>query len=271
VNSREGGAWRSLHGLRIGCVQYLNSRPLIHGYDGEIILAHPSELARQLAAGELDAALVPVFTALRDPRFLIVDGVAIAADGPVASVLLAHRVPLSEVHTVTLDRASLTSRNLLRVILAEFQRIDVEFREAPGEAGSLESGDEDARLLIGNHAIAFRDSDTGGAWQILDLADEWKRCTGLPFVFAAWVMRADLADAAAAAGAFRALKNHGLAHLDEIIADDSTSTSEFRRRYLKGHIHFDLGSREKAGLARFRELLARHGLIDDASTPLRYV
>jgi chorismate dehydratase len=271
VSSPGGGAWSTLHGLRIGCVQYLNSRPLIHGYGGPVILAHPSELARQLAAGQLDAALVPVFTVLRDPRYIIADGVAIAADGPVASVLLAHRVPLSEVHTVTLDRASLTSRNLLRVILAEFQRIHVEFRESPGEAGSLESGDEDARLLIGNHAIAFRDSVTAGAWQILDLADEWKRRTALPFVFAVWALRADLPDAMAAANAFRALKADGLARLDEIIDDDTTSTPEFRRRYLSEHIHFDLGPREKAGLARFRELLAKHGLIADSSTPLRFV
>lgn len=248
----------ALRGLRIGCVQYLNSKPLIHGYDGDVILAHPSELARLLAAGKLDAALVPAFEFLRDPRYALVDDVAIASDGPVQSVFLAYRGELSSVRRIALDPASMTSANLLRVLLWEFHGLRPEL----GAEG-------DAQLLIGNQAIDFRDANPHVP--VLDLGDEWKRCTGLPFVFAAWALRGDLPDLRAVADAFRTLKARGLAHLDEIIAADGTSTADFRRRYLTTHIRFDLREREKAGLARYRELLVRHGLIGTAAPPLVFV
>jgi chorismate dehydratase len=248
--------WTALHGLRIGCVQYLNSKPLIHGYDGDVVLAHPSELARELSAGRLDAALVPAFEFLRDPHYTLVNDVAIACDGPVHSVLLAYHGELRDVRSIALDPASLTSVNLLRVLLWQFHTIKPEI----GIEG-------EARLLIGNQAIDFRDREESG-WKILDLGEEWKRCTGLPFVFAAWALRPGLDQLPAVAAAFRALKAHGLRCLDEIIAADPTSTPALRRRYLTTHIRFDLRDREKAGLARYRELLGKHGRIADAATPL---
>ena len=86
-----------LRRLRVGCVQYLNSKPLIHGFDGPVIFDHPSGLARDLAAGKLDVGLVPTFEALRTPHYALAAGVGIACDGPVYSVFLAHRGPLKEV------------------------------------------------------------------------------------------------------------------------------------------------------------------------------
>lgn len=246
----------ALRGLRIGCVQYLNSKPLIHGYDGEVKLAHPSELARDLAAGRLDAALVPAFEFLREPHYTLVDDVAIACDGAVHSVILAFRGELRDVRSVALDPASLTSANLLRVLLREFHGLAPDF----GPEGS-------AQLLIGNQAIEFRDR-AGADWHILDLGEEWKRCTGLPFVFAAWALRPGLGDERAIGDAFRVLKTHGLREIEQIIATDPTSTADFRRRYLTTHIRFDLREREKAGLARYRELLHVHGLIGGDLAPL---
>lgn len=240
-------------------MQYLNSKPLIHGYDGPVRLAHPSELARELAAGQLDAALVPTFEFLREPHYVLVDDVAIASDGVVHSVLLGYRGELRDVRSVALDPASMTSANLLRVLLREFHGIAPEF----GASG-------EAQLLIGNQAIDFRDRADHDL-HILDLGEEWKRCTGLPFVFAAWALRRDLKNLPAIADAFRALKTNGLQHLDEIIATDTTSTPELRRRYLTQHIRFDLRDGEKAGLHRYRELLRKHGRIESDSSPLVFV
>lgn len=248
----------ALRGLRIGCVQYLNSKPLIHGFS-DAMLAHPSELARLLVAGKLDAALVPAFEFLREPHYVLVDDVAIASDGPVHSVILAFHGELSSIRRIALDPASMTSANLLRVLVWEFHGLRPEF-----------GADGDAELLIGNQAIEFRDRADAGV-RILDLGEEWQRCTGLPFVFAAWALRADLPDQRTVADALRALKAHGLAHLGEIVAADRTGTAGFRRRYLTTHIRFDLREREKAGLAWYRELLARHGLIAEAASPLLFV
>ena len=74
--------------LRIGCVQYLNAQPLIHGWTGPVDFDHPGALS-QLANAELDVALVSSFEFLRNPIYAIADGVCLAADGPVYSVFLA--------------------------------------------------------------------------------------------------------------------------------------------------------------------------------------
>lgn len=254
----------ALAGLRIGCVQYLNSKPLIHGYDGPVVFDHPSGLARNLIAGKLDAALVPAFEALRHPHYTLVEGVAIASDGPVHSVFLAHRGPLAEVRRIALDPASLTSVHLLQALLREYHGLCPELLEL-----SAFPAQADAVLLIGNQAIDFREREVG-AHQILDLGAEWQRCTGRPFIFAAWLLRPGLRHAAEVADDLRTLRDYGVAHLDEIIRAEPRAP-EFTRRYLTQHIRFDLGEREKAGIARFRELLVKHGFIDDAITPLRYV
>jgi chorismate dehydratase len=249
----------ALDRLRIGCVQYLNSKPLIHGYAERTQLSHPSTLASELAAGNLDAALVPTFETLRDPHYALVDGVAIASDGPVYSVVLFHRGPLSAIRSVKLDPASRTSQNLTRVLLAEFHGVHPDY----GDTG-------EAELVIGNQAIEGREHLPADV-QVLDLGEEWKRCTGLPFVYAMWALRAGLPGVTRVADCFRALKERGLAAREEIIAEDQTGTPEFRRRYLTEHIHFDLGPREKEGVALYRHLLKKHGRIDDDTTPLAFV
>lgn len=259
-------AWPALAGLRIGCVQYLNARPLIAAYPGPVHFAHPSELARELARGELDVALVPTFEALRGGGYLLVDGVGIASDGPVYSVFLTHRVPLAQVRTIALDPASLTSIHLLQVLLAEYHGLRPECGPPERFAGGA-----DATLLIGNQAIEFREEHAGAGRAFLDLGEEWKRCTGLPFVYAPWVLRAGLPGPDAAAEELRSLGRLGLERIGQIIAEETFRDAAFRRRYLTGHIRFGLGAREKAGMEKFRELLVRHGFLPAGGGPLRFV
>ena len=258
-------AWPALSKLRVGCVQYLNAKPLIHGYDGHVVFDHPSALARDLARGALDVALVPIFEALRDPRYLIADGVAIASDGPVFSVFLAHRGPLAEVRTIALDPASLTSVHLLQVLLAEYHGLRPQMVDAATFRGIA-----DAELLIGNQAIDFR-HERAQTHRFLDLGEEWKRCTGLPFVYAPWLLRGDLENARAAADELRALGRAGVARIGEIVRVETFRDAAFRERYLTQHIRFGLGPREKAGIGKFRELLAKHGFIAADARVLVYV
>ena len=251
--------WSALRKLRIGCVKYLNSRPLICSYDGPVIFEHPSVLARMLAAGELDVALVPTFEVLRCPRYEIVDGVAVACDGPVFSVILAHHGKLRDVRSVALDPASLTSANLVRVLLAEFHHLRPEFAE-----------NGEARLIIGNQAIEFRlAQEKTGEWNVLDLGEEWKRCTGLPFVFAVWAMRPGMNKAAA--DALRMLRRAGLMRVPELVEMETFATVDVRRAYLTQHIQFGIDAGGRTAILKYRELLARHGLIEDATTPLKFV
>jgi chorismate dehydratase len=132
------------------------------------------------------------------------------------------------------------------------------------------TGKADAELLIGNQAIAFR-GRSGADEKILDLGEEWRRCTGLPFVYAPWLLRPGLPDPAGAAEELRTLKRVGVARLPEILRAETEWDPAFSERYLTRHIRFDLGDRERAGIDKFRELLIKHGFIAESKTPLIYV
>ena len=250
-----------LQTLKIGCVQYLNSVPLICAYDGAVIFEHPSRLATMLDAGELDVALVPVYELFRKPEYKIADGISISSLGRVFSVFLAYQGDLASITQVALDPASLTSANLVRCILAEFHGLNPEY--VPLDS----SVDEQApRLLIGTQAIDFR-RQNNGAWNYLDLGEEWTRQTGLPFVYALWLFNAGVANANESAGALREIKLEGVARIPEISRVDS----EFRLDYLQNCIHYELGDAEKAGLRLFGQLLQKHGLVETATKDFVFV
>ena len=105
--------------FRIGSVKYLNAVPLTRGIESEVIFTTPAQLAEMLRADELDAALVSLTEVLLNDRYDILDGIAIASLGEVYSVLLAHRKPIAEATEIFCDPASLTSVNLLKILLAE--------------------------------------------------------------------------------------------------------------------------------------------------------
>jgi chorismate dehydratase len=238
-------------------VQYLNAKPLIVPYEGEVIFEHPARLADLLAAGQIDVALVPVFEALRQPDFPVADGVSISSRGPVYSVVLAHRGPIGELKAVWLDPASRTSNNLLRCTLAEFHGIRPEYRG--GEAPS-EIGDHEGVLLIGNQAIRHRQVPRAGD-QYLDFGEEWLARTGLPFVYAVWQIRAEIPHPAKVAEALRAMKCAGVRRAREIAHLQRDFAPAFAEHYLTAHIKFDLGDQEKAGLTRFSGLLRKQALL----------
>ena len=254
----------ALRGLRIGCVRYLNSRPLIEPYDGPVVLDHPSALAAALERGELDVALVPVYEALRMPECRAVEGVSISALGPVWSVILAYQGALDAVRQVALDPASRTSVHLCKVLFAEWGGGPIpEYLPEPAPPGA-------ARVLIGNQAIAFREKHEG-EWKILDFGEEWTRRTGLPFVFAVWLIRPEVKEPERVADAFREIARRGQLQMEEIIARQREHPAEFVRRYLTEFIRFGLGVGEKRGIEQFRTLLCKHALLPPGTGALKFV
>lgn len=254
-----------LEKLKIGCVQYLNAKPLIFGYPGEVHFDHPSRLADLLVQGLLDVALVSTFELLRMPEYLVVDGISISAKGEVFSVFLAYQGELQDIKAVSLDPASLTGSNLVRCILTEFHGLQPDYLPA----GSCNDPGA-ARLLIGNQAIDFR-REHGDAWRYLDLGAEWMKQTSLPFVFAVWLVRKGSPCAEAAACELRRIKQHGIASIEEIVRAEKRYDAGFETRYLTTHIRYDLGSDEKAGIAKFRALLAKNALISAGSHDIEYI
>ncbi len=190
------------------------------------------------------------------------EGRSIACQGPVHSVVLAYRGPVAKIRSIALDPASLTSVHLLKVIMAEYYGLQPEIRK-----------DGEAMLIIGNQAIEFRAAEArrNANWSWMDLGEEWHRQTGLPFVFAAWALRPGLENADAIAAGFRSLKQHGLARIPQIIAEENAGDEEFRRRYLTEHIRFDFGDKEKNGLARFRSMLIKWQLIAPDERPMNFI
>lgn len=239
--------------MRVGSVPYLNAVPLTRGIEDQIVLAPPSRLAELLKEGKLDAALVSVTAPLFSGEYDILDGIAVAALGEVRSVFLAHRKPLEETHQIFCDPASLTSINLLKVLLAE-RGLHPDFSPLPNYD---DAPFHDAVLLIGDPAIRF--SLAPHEHQLWDLGAAWAEMTRLPFVFAVWALRRGV-DTVNIRRALREAKSFGLETLEHSIQHRSEFTPEFRRDYLTWHIHYHLGTDEKQGLAKFVELLRKHGL-----------
>lgn len=237
--------------LRAGSVPYLNVAPLVWGLEDRLQLLPPSRLAVSLRAGKIDAALLSVTEALFHDGYDILDGPCVASFGRVLSVFLAHRAPVETLRRIHCDTASLTSVNLLRVLLAE-RGLFPELVPLPPETApeSLENV-----LLIGDPALEFM--RRGPRHAILDLGQAWRDLTGLPFVFAAWVLRR-AADTAALRVVLRSAAERGRRELDQVIRDSPGFDEPFRRAYLTRHVRNTMGASEKAGLALFAELLRRH-------------
>lgn len=240
--------------LRIGAVNYLNTKPLIHDLsllapDADLVLDYPSRLADQLKRGELDVALIPIVEFFRGNRYTLVPNISIASQGPVLSVTLFSRVPAQEIRSVALDEGSRTSAALTQILLR--RRFNVRPKLQPllldQEAEDCQA---DAVLLIGDRAMH---ACLPGFAHAYDLGQEWHDWTGLPFVYAAWAVREGV-DLGPVENALQQAKRRGLANLGPIAAREAVHLgldAGFCRRYLANIIRFDLGPREMLGLEQY--------------------
>jgi predicted solute-binding protein len=239
--------------FRIGSVQYLNAVPLTRGIESEIVFATPAQLAEMLRRGELAAALVSLTEVLLNDRYDILDGIAIASLGEVYSVLLAHKKPLNDATEIFCDPASLTSVNLLKVLLAGKnlfpQFVPLENYDAASE--------KDFVLLIGDRAIDFQRAPH--AHEIFDLGWAWTEMTNLPFVYAVWALRRGIENKELRRK-LREAKKFGMETLDYTIETREEYDEDFRRDYYEWNIHYHLASDEKRGIAKFCELLRKRKL-----------
>jgi chorismate dehydratase len=252
-----------MRAVRVGAVNYLNTKPLICELEelapeARLVLDVPSRLADRLAAGELDVALVPVIEYFRADGYSIIPDVSIATRGPVLSVTLFSRVAWPAIRRVALDEGSRTSAALTQVLLRRRHGVTPEVVPLPPGARA-EEADADAVLLIGDRAM--RACLPGFAFAF-DLGQEWHEWTGLPFVYAVWAVRQG-AELGGVARALTEAKRRGLARAGLIAAREAPGLgldAGFCRRYLSTILHFDLGPREQAGLLHYYALAADLGL-----------
>lgn len=258
--------------LRLGAVSYLNTKPLVYGLDAhpdqfDVRFDVPAKCAELLHEGRVDLGLIPAIEYLRG-NYAIVPHVSIASDGPVATVAVFTRKPMSEVRTIALDLSSRTSVALTRVLCAKHWTITPKFTPAEPDL-ELMLQRADAALVIGDPAFAI-DSAKHHVTKI-DLGAEWKALTGLPFVYAMWVGRPGAATTEQCA-ALRQARDAGVAHLDQIAKQVSRGNAALERRslsYLRDNLKYGLGESEQAGLRRFHELAAEVGLVPQLK-PLKF-
>jgi chorismate dehydratase len=249
--------------LRIGAVNYLNTKPLIYDLDTlapevELVLDVPSRLADRLADGGLDVALIPAIEYFRAGSYSIVPDISIASRGPVLSVTLFSRVVWQEIRRVALDEGSRTSAALCQILLRQRHGVRPEVVSLPLERAA-EDVDADAVLLIGDRAMR---ACLPGFAHAYDLGQEWHDWTGLPFVYAFWAVREGLV-LGAAGEALREAKRRGCVRIGQIAQREAPRLgldAGFCRRYLANIIHFDLGPREQAGLHHYYMLACAQGL-----------
>ena len=245
--------------VRIGAVSYLNTKPLIFGLEhalseGDILsLALPSQLATELASGDIDIGLIPVVEYFQHPEFQIVSDAVIACRGPVWSVRVFFRCEPDQVKTLALDEGSRTSAALSKVLFHQRcgfvpNSIPLKMTDDPVSAPA------DAVLVIGDRAMhpeSFRPAFVSD-W---DLGQAWFEETGLPFVFAMWVARNSSFAQEQWQLILERARDHGLSHVRDIAcsaAEKYQLSAEQCEDYLTNYIRFYMRADERAGLQEFR-------------------
>jgi len=250
--------------FRIASVSFLNARPLIHGLEQdtrvELLLDVPSRLLDLLRTNQADVALLPVIDYQRLDNLTIIPAGGIGSDGATLTVRIFSRVPIAQIRSLACDPDSHTSVALARIILARRHDVRPEFTD-------LARASDDpmqARLLIGDKVVC--EGPRGYPHQ-LDLGDEWKSLTGLPFVFATWMARSDVPDLPQLHDLLAAAKRRGMAELDAIIRDHGVPRgwpAPLARAYLTRHLTFDVGQREIEAIRLFHRYAAEEGIIPQA-------
>ncbi|MGH7547395.1 MAG: menaquinone biosynthetic enzyme MqnA/MqnD family protein [Gemmatimonadales bacterium] len=266
--------------MRVGRIGYINCYPVYGAIDrglvplpAELVTGTPSELNDLLVAGALDVSVISAVEYARHAKDLVLlPELAISCDGPVRSVVLFSKVPAERLDhaTVLVSASSRTSVYLLELLCREVWRVRPRFAQARAEATDLDTLvrlPHEALLVIGDPALILGVRHAY-AWHY-DLGEQWKRWTGLPFVFALWAARraADAAAVRRGHGALLASRAWGLAHLEVLAAAAATTTGVPVRacaEYFAG-LDYALSDNHLAGLTDFFRRLAGEGLVPKGS------
>jgi chorismate dehydratase len=261
--------------FRVSFIEFLNAVPLgwgfLHGSaQGVFDIARdvPSECARKLGAGEADVGLIPVIEYQRIEGLRVIPDIAIASRREVRSVLFVSRRPMGEVTRIAVDTSSRTSVALLQILLTEFYGRDpLEMVPFPPNPRRMLQ-EFDAALLIGNAALQVR----GEGLFVHDLAREWHRFTGLPFVFAFWAVRAGVDLGSDLEAVYRSRKEglESIPMIAEWYAGRLPISAQEIRHYLSENLGYSLDAEGIRALGLFWELAAKLGVVEK-TRPLEFL
>ncbi|NIQ93989.1 MAG: menaquinone biosynthesis protein [Desulfuromonadales bacterium] len=262
--------------LTIGHISYLNCVPFFHylhqtGFGGEIVHGVPARLNDMLAAGDIDISPSSSFEYARNwRRYVLLPRLSISSIGEVKSVLLFSAVPLEELEgkPIALTGESATSVHLVQLLLREFvglDRIDCRVPPQPVEDVVAEGG---AALLIGDRAL--REAQRDRSRHVFDLGHLWHEYTGLPFVFALWIVRREVADhhkieLQKLAEQLQSSRRRAFTDL-EAVADNVPERQWMDRADLVDYwrsMSYDFTDEHRRGLILYFRLLVKYGFIPE--------
>lgn len=236
--------------IRVGAVSYLNTKPLIYGFEKglmkdelDLVIDYPSNIAQSLLDNTIDIGLVPVAIIPEMEQHYIISDYCIAADGEVASVCLFSQVPLQDITTVLLDYQSRTSVMLVQYLIKEYWKIDPVFKKAGTDFISEIKGTT-AAVVIGDRALIQRKLFP----YVYDLAAAWRTHTGLPFVFAAWISNKPMP--AQFIADFNQVNEYGFQHLQQVIKENPFDAFDLEQYYTR-FIQYRLDDAKRKGLQLF--------------------
>lgn len=237
--------------IKISAVSYTNSKPFIYGIQHsdiinkiELSLDIPADCAQKVIDNTVDIGLIPVAATLNMPYWNIVADYCIGARGAVNSVFIFSNCEIHKVKKLQLDPESRTSNNLARVLLKNFWKVNPELiTEAPDYSISADA--ETAFVQIGDRTFGKKEKFAFA----YDLAGEWEKFTGLPFVFAAWIANKPIPQLFV--NEFNQALKYGLQHREALFAEIPARTDFDIHDYLMNKIDFELTESKKEALHLF--------------------
>ena len=244
----------------IGAANCLNAKPLLWGLKEKLakeslVLDKPSAIAEMLRRGALEVGLIPSVEYLRNPDYEMLPEICVASHGPLMSVNLICLKPPALMETVALDVTSPSAVVLCRILMQKMYSVSPAYVDWSPDV-PMDSVKAEGFMVAGDAALQM--------WprfdHIIDLCDEWRRLTELPFVHHVW---AGPSIRPSVAKLLREAKQQGMRHLSRIAwqeAERLDLPSSICLDHLVNRVHYDFTEAEREGLARFQHYAAEMDL-----------
>ena len=245
--------------VRISAVRYSNTYPLIYGLQNSginlnaiIEIDHPADCARKILNGEADIGLIPVVAIHENRNLSIIGDYCIGTRGPVRTVLLLSNKPINELDTILLDYRSKTSVALTRLMARKFWKCDFKWEDTNPDLNFSKIADNQGLVLIGDQCYEMESN----FMYRTDLAVEWNKFTGLPFVFACWVSNKRFSSNYISQ--FNKALEYGVNNIDKVVeyyGKRGAMPSDVLEDYLTNNIDFILDEEKRVAMNTFFKYL----------------